>query len=64
MKAIFETIFAIIHLFFGIIALTNSAIFVSVVSGIISIIFLILALKIAEYDIYVVKNENYTSTKI
>ena len=64
MKAIFETIFAITHLFFGIIALINSVVFIAIVSGIISVIFLILALKIAEYDIYVVKNENHTSTKI
>ncbi len=64
MKTILETVFAIIHIFFGVIALTNNTIFISVVSGVISIIFLILALKVAEYDIYVVKNENHTPTKI
>lgn len=64
MKTILETTLAIIHIFFGIIALTHNTIFISIVSGIVSIIFLILALKVAEYDIYVVKNENHTTTKI
>lgn len=64
MKTILETVFAIIHIFFSVIALTNNIAFISVVSGVISIIFLILALKVAEYDIYVVKNENHTPTKI
>lgn len=61
MKAVIEFILAIIHIIFGIIAIRNN----SLIIAFISILFLIAALKIADYDIYIRRDyENSKTTKI
>jgi len=61
MKTIIESVLAIIHIIFGVIAIRNN----SFVTAIISILFLVAALKIADYDIYIQRDyENNKTTKI
>jgi len=60
MKIILESLFVLIHIFFGIIAIDIN----SILFGIISMVFLLLALKIADCEIYVVKNEYNKTAKI
>jgi len=65
MKQMLEFILATIHIIFAIIAINSDIIMINIITSIISILFLIAALKIADCDIYIVRNyENNKTAKI
>ncbi len=66
MKAFIETFLAVLHLIFGVLVFISNTSFGSVVCGVLSVLFLVAALKIADYDIYIVRenNGNHTTAKV
>lgn len=61
MKTVIESVLAIIHIMFGFMAILNN----NFIFAIISVLFLVAALKVADCDVYIVRDyENNKATKI